>query len=624
MHPMVRTTHRRLVSLACSCVVVGIFAATVWAQAAQPSGQTIILDMGPNHGFKVTDGTNQKTQAKGPIGTVEQAKGPDGAEALLFTFKEDMMPHYITRWTTATDAWDKAAGLSFWVKGDGSDNWGGLELIDGSDYALRYAYTFPIDSKEWKKITVPWRELIPTYGGKLLDPVNGYKPSSFRNVCFAKGPYYRPIPSESYTVSKVALEDTIALDTKDYTPDKPGISRFVAKLKDGKPVTIVTMGDSITDTMHWANKEKIWNTELVKKLEAAYKSKITLVNPAIGGTTLAQNMVLMPQWLKGTPHPDLVTIQFAGNDWGANVRKDRFKAYLNLAVDRIRQMTGGSADILIMSSVPGYKAWDTYHELCQACSEVAKDRKTGFADISSAFHKIGSAEDALKKQVWGWDNVHMGSAGHDLIAQTMFAAIGSEGLDDLKAADTASWAKTASASTAGATSAPAAGSGEQTLLSNFDEGEDLVNNAGGTIVTEHATAGKHALKVTSDEKDYHAISLQDGRTLLKVHDNVRILADAFNPQDKDMEVSVSVWDSQTKDYNSRYNGSITLKPGKNTIDLDYSQLPRSGSLKADKPELVDPKQINNIVLFLNPHGAGGTATTMYITNVRLAAAATTK
>ena len=34
----------------------------------------------------------------------------------------------------------------------------------------------------------------------------------------------------------------------------------------------------------------------------------------------------------------------------------------------------------------------------------------------------------------------------------------------------------------------------ETLLSNFDEGETLVVNAGGTIVTDHASAGHHAVK----------------------------------------------------------------------------------------------------------------------------------
>ena len=47
---------------------------------------------------------------------------------------------------------------------------------------------------------------------------------------------------------------------------------------------------------------------------------MTLVNPAIGGTTLSQNVILMPRWLQVAPSPDLVVIWFGGNDWDTDVR----------------------------------------------------------------------------------------------------------------------------------------------------------------------------------------------------------------------------------------------------------------------------------------------------------------
>ena len=68
------------------------------------------------------------------------------------------------------EAWDAADGISFWVKGDGSKNFGGIELIDHKDYALRYAYCFPLDSTEWKKITSLW--FIPKPARTRLKPPN--------------------------------------------------------------------------------------------------------------------------------------------------------------------------------------------------------------------------------------------------------------------------------------------------------------------------------------------------------------------------------------------------------------------------------------------------------------------
>ena len=52
----------------------------------------------------------------------------------------------------------------------------------------------------------------------------------------------------------------------------PPLARVLAKLKAGQPITVVTMGDSLTDTHHWANRETNWPALLKEQLEAKYKS----------------------------------------------------------------------------------------------------------------------------------------------------------------------------------------------------------------------------------------------------------------------------------------------------------------------------------------------------------------
>ena len=88
-----------------------------------------------------------------------------------------------------------------------------------------------------------------------------------------------------------------------------------AKLKAGKPITMVTMGDSLTDVRHWANRQSNWPAFVAAQLKKEFGSEVTIVNPAIGGTELKQNLVLIPRWLATTPQPDLVTICFGHNDW---------------------------------------------------------------------------------------------------------------------------------------------------------------------------------------------------------------------------------------------------------------------------------------------------------------------
>ncbi|MFH1923685.1 MAG: SGNH/GDSL hydrolase family protein [Planctomycetota bacterium] len=433
--------------------------------------------------------------------------------------------------------------------------------------------------------------------------MNDYR---FRNVWIGKWFYWREYPACSFTIERMALEKHIDRDATDYTPPEPGLPRVLAKLKAGQPVTLVTMGDSLSDKRHWANRDKLWSEELAGKLKTAYGGEVTLVNPAIGGTTLSQNVILIPRWLREAPAPDLVILWFGGNDWDSNVRGPRYKEYLEMAVDRVRRVTKGQAEVLLLTTCPGFAAWETRNELCVAAYEVARERKTGFVDAATALHKAGSREEALRRQYWAWDNVHLGPGGHDWIAETVFAAIGSGGAGDLKTAPAASWMKALPAFRAAA-------SGE-TLLSSFEPGqEDLVNHGAGQVVNEQASSGEHALRLVSQEKDYPGFSVQDGRPLQLIRQNSRILVDVSNPHDRDVDVQTLVRDPQAKDYHSRYNGSVTIRPGRSTIDLDYTRLPRHATQTNEKPDYLDAQQITLIVFFLDqpagttPRPAGSTS-----------------
>lgn len=292
--------------------------------------------------IEITDKNKQKV----PIGTVELVPGKFG-QAVKFSFPGGLGSGFMTASVRPTPEWDQAKGFSFYVKGDGSTNWGGIELIDNSNYSLRYAYCFPIESTNWQQITVAWQDLTPEISGPLVNAKGGYAPSGSGNFWFGKWFEWRDYPDHSYVIDQIALEKEIpAPATEDVST---GLKRFAAKLKSKQPVTIVTMGDSLSDKRHWANQKLVWSEILVQQLKANYGSEVRLVNPAIGGTTLSQNLVLMPRWVRQAPNPDLVTVCFGFNDWDSGVRGPRFKEYMGLAVDRIRQQTHGSADILLLT-----------------------------------------------------------------------------------------------------------------------------------------------------------------------------------------------------------------------------------------------------------------------------------
>src|SRR5690242_12807059 len=103
-------------------------------------------------------------------GKAELVPGKVG-RAVRFSFDQGSRNAFFVSNLRGGPEWDRAAGLSFWVRGDGSDHFGGLELISDDDYAVRYDYSFPLKSKEWTRVAVAWRDLIPVLPGPKSRPL---------------------------------------------------------------------------------------------------------------------------------------------------------------------------------------------------------------------------------------------------------------------------------------------------------------------------------------------------------------------------------------------------------------------------------------------------------------------
>lgn len=202
-------SHYRRAAKTILAVALALFCGGNSPAARQDDG-VVIFDMDSTRHTPTTSG-----EEKTPVGKVEVVPGRFG-NACRFEFTPDTRSGFFTAGVKASPGWDRAAGISFWVKGDGSANFGGLELIDGSDYSLRYGYCFPIDSTEWRKISVPWCDLIPELpAGRLVNPDGGYVPSNFGNIWFGKWYYWREYPACSFTVDQIVLEPSIPMDRTD-------------------------------------------------------------------------------------------------------------------------------------------------------------------------------------------------------------------------------------------------------------------------------------------------------------------------------------------------------------------------------------------------------------------------
>src|SRR5688572_2534031 len=91
---------------------------------------------------------------------VEPAVGRSG-KAVQVAFAAECASSFAMGRVRGRPEWDQAAGISFWVKGDGSTTMGALQFVWNDDYAVRYDAAFPIRSTEWTRVVIPWRDLIP-------------------------------------------------------------------------------------------------------------------------------------------------------------------------------------------------------------------------------------------------------------------------------------------------------------------------------------------------------------------------------------------------------------------------------------------------------------------------------
>ena len=355
-------------------------------------------------------------------GAVEVVAGKVG-KATHFRFDADARGVFCTSNLRGDPAWDRAEGFSFWVKGDGVDGFGGLEFIYDDDYAVRYDLAFPVKGDAWTKVTVSWRDLVSVLPGprsRTLGTPGGPEPSKLSGLWFGKWWYWGDYPALGFAIDEIRLEPTIRRQPDPTPPEGPPLSRLLAKLKGEAPITVVTMGDSLTDLRHWSNREVAWPGLLKDRLKQKFGANVSVVNPAIGGTQLKQNLALIPTWLDKAPAPDLVTVFFGGNDWDAGMRGEEFEGVVADAIDRIRRATRGESDILILTTNPSAERREATAELAQACRVAAKARRAGLADTEAAFHAAGRDD---RDRLFVHDRVHLSRAGHDVVVEAIMKAI---------------------------------------------------------------------------------------------------------------------------------------------------------------------------------------------------------
>ncbi len=339
-----------------------------------------------------------------------------GDGAIQVTLPGMIFKQLSSRPLKGSPAWDQYEGLSFMVKGDGSDLFGCLSVGDRPTGAYSYVYYFPLRNTEWHKITVPWSALVPEGQYDAIGSAGALPPSGIKALRFGSrwSIYFNndKIPKHSYSIDQVQIEEQV----KKTPPVNKAraFSSVLELLKNKKPVHIVCIGDSITAGTGLANKDSQRYATLTQNIlrEWLGYDDIIVESRAVGGAKSSDGRAWIPRDFVGNA-PDLVTVMYGYNDKSNIFTKEHFKNSMDDYIKRVIQKTQGKTAILPFATTPGtgprFVMMDDYAD---AVREVATKRNLPLFDLNQIMKKLGRD----KIENFFVDQAHPNSQGHAIIA----------------------------------------------------------------------------------------------------------------------------------------------------------------------------------------------------------------
>lgn len=386
---------------------VGIPLLLVAAVSAEP----VVLD----------DGENPATwQATDPATVSAAPDAGAGDGAVQIGLPGTVRRTLVARAVPAMAAWDRYQGLSFLVKGDGSENFGCLAVSGGgSDGSYSYVTWFPLRDTTWHKVTVGWDDLVPE---TQVDPIGTYgalPPSGITQIrCGSRwniGHNNYPLPQVSFGLDQIQLEESVPPP-----PPPPAMRPFddvIAALKAGRPIRIQCMGDSITAGTSLPDRETQRYAVRVGELlrEWLQNDGIVCESRAVGGAKLNDARAWVPRDFDG-PAPDLVTVLYGYNDKSNDYTRDYYQRSLNDYLDRIARATGGRTAVLLLTCLPGTgPRWSMLDDYADAVRETAAARGLACFEFQEVFKSVG--RDRIEEFMA--DQAHPNIAGHERLADAL-------------------------------------------------------------------------------------------------------------------------------------------------------------------------------------------------------------
>ncbi|MBI2302410.1 MAG: hypothetical protein HYU66_26190, partial [Armatimonadetes bacterium] len=267
-------------------------------------------------------------KANAPATVAAAADAAAGQGALQIGLPGTVVRELVPRATLAMAGWDRYQGISFQVKGDGSENYGCFAVSGGgSDGTYSYVTWFPLRDTTWHRVTVGWDDLVPEGQCDPIGSLGALPPSGITVIrCGCRwtiGHNNYPLPPVSFGLDQVQLEETVPA-----SPAAPALAPFdqvIARLKAGQPVRIQCMGDSITAGTSLPDRENQRYAVLLGRLlrEWLKNDQIVCESRAVGGARLNDARAWVPRDFAGPP-PDLITVLYGYNDKSGAQTRDYY------------------------------------------------------------------------------------------------------------------------------------------------------------------------------------------------------------------------------------------------------------------------------------------------------------
>ena len=326
--------------------------------------------------------------------------------------------------------WNGYDGFAFWVKGDGSENFGCMRIQAGN-WNKAWLGNFPLKDTGWHEVKLAWGDLVPA-GASVpeLGTADAFRPGDINLIAFGKSWNFNTRhqgPKLAFSVDELRLMKGLKPSRPRRAVETfPAVATVAAKMKAGNPVTILALGDSITWGTSAGGNANAYPARLGEMLRKHYANdKITVVSAAIGGSTTAKGRQWLNRDVRGT-EADLITIMFGFNEMPGKPedRETATKAFTRNLVNYAEEAAGvmkAAPACVLLATIPGNgKHWESLDCYAEGVRQLRREHPNiTVADVNAHFKKMGFE----KFKTLMADGAHPNREGQQEMAKVVFEAV---------------------------------------------------------------------------------------------------------------------------------------------------------------------------------------------------------